>query len=251
MAAIVFPYLPADGAALDVDKWNADVKSTAAGASLLGEMNGRLNNANLAAGQKISARVVKPGEGFTLGFDGEGVTRVFYDDTFRQVAPFTEGEWLVVPGCAHRVYVPWTPTGVSFNVGGFCTNLRMRETTNSNPAVAVYGGPDMYIRLRCNGVIQAHTRRAFPFTWYPANNPGTADALVAREQVLTHSFDLNHTSTTAVAGWQSVRLEVLVPRTKGIENIIPLYRTAAASAADHYIRHRIRFGVRRSLIVAM
>lgn len=251
MSIINLPYIPVDGDPFDVSGWNADIKSDNPASSILGEMNGLLDNQNLAAGEKITARVIKPGEGFVTAFDGESTTRVFYDDTFKQVAPFSEDEWLVVPGGSHRVYVPWTPTAVSFNVGGFCTNLRMRETTDPDPDVAQYGGPDMFIRLRCNGHIIGHTKRSFPFTWYPNNNPGKADSLSAREQVLTHSFDLNHVSLTATAGWQTVRLEVLVPRTQGVENILPLYRDSALAQADHYVRHRLRFGIRRALIVAM
>jgi len=251
VADVTYPYVPVDGVAFNVNGWNSDMRSTTAGASVYGELNGNLEDANFAAGAKLTAREFKPND-LHLGVSGgEEVERVYYDSLFGQAAIGAAGDtdWLAVAGTAHRVYLPWAAAVLICNVSAFVTVLRQRETTDPNPAVEVAGGPELYVRMAVDGTPIGHTRRPFPYTWYPAVNPGNAGTEVAREQVLTQHLDLVHMITNPAVGWHSVRLECLIPRTQGRELLVPLYRTAGN--VEHFIRHRLRFGVRSARILAL
>lgn len=250
MADITYGYIPADGVAFSISGWNTDVRSTTGGVSLLGEMNGRLSDANLAAGVTLPAGRYKPGEVHVGAVGSERTTRDFYDSLFGADPTPGADAWLVVPGPAARFYLPWAADAVLCQAAAFLTNWRQRETTDPSPAGIVTGGPEMYVRMAVDGSPLAHTRRPLPYTAYPANNPGNADSMVSRVSVLTQHLDLVHLMTGVAAGWHSVRLEILIPRTMGRETLVPLY-FSHPEVAEHYVRHHVRLGVRHATLIAM
>ena len=249
MADVNFVYTPADGVLFSVSGWNGDVRSTSGGVSIYGELNGRLSNANLASGEELGAWAFKPGEPHMGAEAGELVVRDYHDDLFGQDTSPGADSWLVVAGTALRVYVPWQAAAVMFNVSAFMTHWRQRETDDSTPAVLVAGGPQIYVRMAVDGSPKSHTKRPLPYSAYPNTNPGAAGTMAYRVNVVPQHSDLVHMETSVAAGWHSVRLEVLIPRTTGKEDIKPLYDTT--TDVTHFVRHHVRVGCRRAMIVAM
>ena len=247
MADVTYGYTPTNGVAFNVGGWNSDIRSTTNGVSIYGELNGNIEDANFAAGVEFVAAQYKPNEVHLSVDGGELTVRDFHDDLFGSQT--SNANWAIVPGAAHRVYIPWNADAVMFNVSAFMTNWRQRETTDSTPASLVAGGPEMYVRMAVDDDPKAHTKRPFPYTAYPDTNPGTAVGYSYRVQSLTQHIDLCHLETSVTKGWHSVRLEVLIPRTHGLEHIVPIYK-ASPKHADHFVRHHIRFGIRRAGIIA-
>lgn len=255
MAQINYSYTPTAGVVFDRSGWNTDIWSTKDGESVYGELNGHLQDANMDAAFLVQPEHIRPGEGH-VSCEGSGQETLTYLDTLfgtKGISAVDTGDWLVVAGAAQRLYVPWDANGVVFNVSAFLTNQRQRETTDPNPAVAVWGGPEMYVCLLIDGELKMHTLRPLPYTYYPNTNPGTADSYSVREMVLTHHFDLLHLATSGAevaSGYHDVALAILIPQTQDQEKLVPRYKQLPKLAL-HAARHRIRFGIRSARIIAL
>lgn len=250
MADVTYAYTPTDGVLFSVSGWNGDLRSTTPGASIYGELNGGLQDENLDPATLLGASRYKRGEPHTYASGSEQVTRDYYDDLFGTDQTPPDEAWLVVPGAATRFYLPWQAKAVVYNVAAFISNWRQRETTDPSPVGIESGGPEVYLRLAVDGQALAHTKRPLPYTAYPAQNPGNAESMVSRVSVLTQHLDLVHMATGVAKGWHSLRLELLIPRTLGRENLVPLYKSLP-TVEEHYVRHHVRVGVRRATMIAM
>lgn len=249
MASVNFTYTPADGVLFSVSGWNGNIRSTTSGVSIYGELNGGLVDANVAVGETFGAWAFKPGEPHKGAEAGELVVRDYHDDLFGQDTAPSNDSWLVVAGTALNIYVPWEAKAILWNISAFMTHWRQRETADSTPAVLQSGGPEIYVRMSVDGDPKEHTRRPFPYTAYPTVNPGDAGTMTYHVNVLPQHIDLVHLETNVAQGWHSVRLEILIPRTQGVESIKAIYETT--TDVDHFVRHHVRIGCRRAMIVAM
>ncbi|NBS71155.1 hypothetical protein EBT31_19945 [bacterium] len=255
MAQVVYSYTPTAGAVFSTTGWNTDIWSSKDGESVYGELNGHLQDANMDPAFLVQPEHVRPGEGFVCAEGSGQETLTYLDSLFgtEGVSGVDDGDWLIVPGTSQRLYVPWDANAVLFNVSAYITNQRQRETLDPTPVVAEWGGPEMYVALMIDGSLKAHTRRSFPYTYYPNNNPGDAESFAVREMVLTHHFDLVHMATGGAevqAGYHDVALAILIPQTQTQENLVPRYKQAPKLAL-HVGRHRLRFGIRRGSILAL
>jgi hypothetical protein len=260
MADIVPAYTPTDGTKLNPSSFMANVHSTTDGVSVYGEMNGHLQDANFHADFRVQAQHIRPNEGF-MAKQSPAATETldFVDLLFgTDASEMTDVDWLVVPGASTRVYVPYNAKAVVYNVSAFVTNQRQREILDPNPEAEEYGGPEMYLRMRIDGSPVSHSLRSFPYTAYPTTNPGIAKGFTYREHILTHPFDLVHMALAghnwAAKGYHDVAIEILIPRTRTVEAIYPMYedRThASPKTVNHSLRHRLRFGIRKAFILAL
>lgn len=250
MAQITYGYTPTTGAVFSPSGFNADIYSNTSGVSVYGELNGHLQDDNFDATFLVEPQHVRPNEGFVARSDGQLDTVEYFDLLFGTSTNTSENEWIKV--CGTRLYVPWEAQAVLFTVSAFLTNQRSRETTDPHPAVAVWGGPEMYVRMNIDGTGVDHTRRSLPYTQYPINNPGDAEVMRSREDILSHHFDLTHLATGGSRidpGWHDVSLEIFIPRTQGVENLTPQYENAP-KLAEYLVRHKIKFGIRKASIIA-
>lgn len=252
MALVVPGYVPADGSLFNPGGWNGDIRSTTDGVSVFGELNGHIQNANIAAAEKVHARHIRPFEGFRAEWGGQLDTTDWYEILWGTEADITNG-WLTVPGAARRIYVPWSASAAVFQASAFGSNLRMRQVSappgGQDPVPP--SGPEMYIALFIDDVIVQSTIRRFPYSYYPETNPGTPGYFNSREQVLTHHFDFTIVSAAIGQGYHDVAIKVQVPQNTGQESIYALYGGGDADQlCNHSVTHRIRLGVRAASIIA-
>jgi hypothetical protein len=234
--------------------FNTNVYSLVNGQSIGGELNGHVQDANLAVGQTIESRHIRPYEGHRGEWAGSVTTLDFYEHLFGTVAE--EADWIMVPGASKRVYCPWPAHVGVYQVSAFISNFRMREVSApppvTDPQVYVWdNAPHMYISMFIDGVRQGHTLRRLPTTYYPVAGFGDPNYLYGRENVLTHHFDLVAVTGDMSPGWHDVSLAVLIPQNTGLELIYPLYDTDAAAKTDHDVTHRIRIGIKAASILAL
>lgn len=251
MGDITPPYTPTDGTVFNPSGWNGDFYSLTDGASVYGEMNGRIQDANFAAGQQVGARHVRPFEGFRSEFSGALETLDFHEPLFGSY--YHAKEFLPIPGASKRVYLPWSASAVVFRASCFVTNFRMRKGPAAGQDI-VTAGPNMYVALFMNGALAAHTARRLPMTYFPVVNPGDADNLFCAENYLSHHFDLMDvfdSSGFPPMNDVDVDLRVLVLENEGTEELFPLYDSDAQAKTTHSVTHRIRGGIRSASIIGL
>lgn len=253
MALVVPGYTPTDATTFNANGWGADVWSTTNGVSINGELNGHIQNANFAAGEELGPRHVRPGEGFRGEYAGTMETVDVVDLLFGS-EDLDPAAAVPVPGTAKRVYVPWNASAVLYTVSCYVTNFRMRK----GPATgqdAVWSGPEMLIKVAIDGVQVDCSIRKLPYTCYPEVNPGYAQWLFYRENLLSHHFDMTFLccastrSSATTKGFHDVVIKANVPTNTGYETMYPLYDTDPAALCDHDVMHRIRFGIRSASVL--
>lgn len=252
MAIVVPGYVPADGALFDPTGWNGDIRSTTNGVSVFGELNGHIQNANIAAGELVHARHIRPLENFRAEWGGQTDTTDWYELLWGTDYDVTNG-WLAVPGASRRIYCPWDATAAVLQVSAFGSNLRMREVSAppAGPDPVPPSGPNMYIAMFIDDVRERSTTRRFPYSYYPSINPGTPEYFNTREPVMTHHFDLVKVNLLMTKGYHDVALKIQIPQNTGKESMYALYAGGAADQlCDHSVTHRIRLGIRAASIIA-
>lgn len=250
MADITLGYTPADAVAFDTAGWNTDMWSSFGGTSIYGELNGNIQDANLAAGEQVNARHIRQFEGFRAEWGGATDTQDWYQLVFADT--YSTTAFIMLPGCARRMYIPWGAGTVNmFHVSAFASNFRIREASTPTPQDAEYiGGPTMYVAMFIDGEIATHTIRKLPTTWYPTNTTGAANSFYPRESVTTQHYDLVDCRDGIAAGWHDVAMGLIILPNTAVENIFPMYDTAVTAVA-HTSMHRIRFGIRAASIVSL
>lgn len=252
MATIVPGYVPVDGTPFDVAGWNATAWSLTNGVSLYGELNGHVQDANFAAGEKVYPRHIRPFEGFRETFDGAQETVDYHQFLFGESA--SEADWIPVAGASTRLYLGYAPFATLFRASCFVTNFRMRKGPASGQSLVV-DGPEEYISLFIDGVRIPCTLRRLPITHWPEVNPGDAKWLMGRENVLSHHFDFTVFRGAIGAGWHDVDIRVIVLQNLGLENLYALYENTTALPtlvpSQHNVTHRIRGGIRSASIIGL
>lgn len=264
MADITPPYVPVDGATFNPDQWNRDVDSTAGAESIYGELNGRLSDANFAAGARIRPEHPKPLETFRWRKDTLPTTLDFHQDLFNPAdsdsdTPATNIDPFVqVAGCATRLFLPYNASVVIYQVSCFYSVFQMRQRESGHDEVRT--GPTSQFKVYIDDEHLQYTQRRTPRTYWPIQigvPAASSPAPLTRENWLTQHFDIAHfvypgaaDASRALAGWHQVDLRLYVAPNKGVEEFSPPFKPTKGNIT-YPIKHRVRVGIRSARILAL
>lgn len=266
MADVILPYVPADGATFTPGPWNLNVESTVAAASLMGELNGRLSDANFAAGARIRPEHPKPYETFRRGEGHLACTLDYFEDAFVQYSSQTEeapsgtDPFITVAGASARVFLPYDCTSVIYTASMFYTVFQMRSRSFSSTA-KVRTGPVSQYAVYIDGKKLDYTQRRTPRTYFAVQMGVPAVSSpppFENEDLLTSQFNLSHHAIKAgsdpercLAGWHQIDLRLYVPPNAGYEDFLPPYRRPGIDNVQYPIKHRFRCGIRGAKILGL
>jgi hypothetical protein len=267
MADITLPYAPADGATFTPGPWNLDVESTTAAASLIGELDGRLSDANFAGAARIRPEHPKPYETFRRAEGHLTCTLDYFEDAFTQYNSQTEeppsgsDPFITVAGASSRVFLPYDCTSVVYTASMFYTVFQMRSRAQ-NLETETRTGPVSQYAVYIDGVKVAYSQRRTPRTYFPwelTAPAGHSPSPYENEDLLTAQFNLSHHAIKAgsdpdrcLAGWHQIDLRLYVPPNNGYEYFMPPFHKPGELTTDNTeypIKHRFRCGIRGAKVL--
>lgn len=263
MAAITYPYTPANGSVLDVDGLNQDLHSLVDGESIYGELCGNLAAANLASSFRVRPEHLRPHE-TARGRAEYSPQTIDYWDQGWPTTPASTGEqeklWVPVAQAQARVYVPWDASVVLYDVAAFYTVFRTREREIVGQDTDEKGGPDLELVMYVDNGRLAHTKRETPMTYAPDDlSDPTPQRLLSYEQYRTQHVNLIHMAISGsetdheqtTAGYHDVSLRLFAPQNLGAERLRkPFADDGVGGRIDYRLSHRIRFGIRSARVLA-
>lgn len=264
MSDVVLPYVPADGGILSPNQWNSNIESSVVGASLLGEMNGRLSDANFATAARIRPEHPKPYETFRRAEGHLTGTLDYFEDAFVQYSAQTEeppagtDPFVTIAGASARVFLPYACTSVIYTASIFYTVFQMRSRGHVDTA-KVRTGPVAQFAIYIDGQKVDYTQRRTPRTYHPIRMGApmaSSQPPWENEDLLTAQFNLSHQALAAgsdpqrcAAGWHQIDLRLYVPPNGGYEDFLPPYRRPIIANTQYPIKHRFRCGIRGAKVL--
>jgi len=135
MATIVYPYTPVDGATLLPEQLGRCIHSPADTESLLGEINGNLDDTNLDATFRLARRHVASRDlNRVEGLSEGGLLTLHLDSRAFSSAP-TNPRYITVAGLGLRWYQPWAATCLC-TWDYFLSVWKMWKGPTANPTAA-------------------------------------------------------------------------------------------------------------------